>query len=83
MGRNADAANFIIIVSKKDAVVDKALKQPTTHTGRHTPSNQSSITIQAMTNNTLLKLRKRRQTGTRTGLKVVVCWWLLTSANSG
>jgi hypothetical protein len=33
---NADAANFIIIIiSKKDAVVDKVPKQPTTHTGTH------------------------------------------------
>jgi hypothetical protein len=32
---NVDAANFIIIISKKDAVVDKATKQPMTHTSIH------------------------------------------------
>jgi hypothetical protein len=45
---------FFIIISMKDAVVDKVPKQPTTHTGTHTQSNQSSITIQVITNDTLL-----------------------------
>jgi hypothetical protein len=67
----------------KDAVMDKALKQPMTHTGTHTQSNQSSITIQVMTNDTLLHLRKRHLTEMRTGLKATVYWWLLTSAKSG
>jgi hypothetical protein len=35
-----------------------------------------------MNNDTLLQLRKRRLTETRTGLKAVVYWWLLASANS-
>jgi hypothetical protein len=34
-GKNADATNFIIIMSMKDAVVDKAPWQPTTHTNTH------------------------------------------------
>jgi hypothetical protein len=58
-----------IIISKKDVVVDKATKQPTTHTSTHTQSNQSSITIQAMTNNTSLHSGKRHLMETRTGLK--------------
>jgi hypothetical protein len=34
--KNADATNFIIIIiSMKDVVVDKALKEPMTHTGTH------------------------------------------------
>jgi hypothetical protein len=35
---DADAANFFIIVilSKKDAVMDKAPKQPMTHASTHT-----------------------------------------------
>jgi hypothetical protein len=66
----------------KDAIVDKVPKQPTTHTGTHTQSNQSSITIQVMTNDTLLHLGERHLTETRTGLKATVCWWLLASANS-
>jgi hypothetical protein len=37
---NADATNFIIIIIMKDAIVDKALKQPMTHTGTHTQSKQ-------------------------------------------
>jgi hypothetical protein len=40
---NADVANFIItivIISKKDEVMDKMPKQPMTHTS--TQSNQSS-----------------------------------------
>jgi hypothetical protein len=49
--------------------MDKVLKQPTTHTGAHTQSNQSSITIQVMTNDTLLDLGKRHLTETRIGLK--------------
>jgi hypothetical protein len=45
---NADDANFIIIsTSKKDGVVDKAPKQPMTHTGTH---SIKSITIRAMAN---------------------------------
>jgi hypothetical protein len=81
--KNADATNFIIIIiSMKDAVVDKAPKQPTTHTGTHTQLNQSSITIQVMTNDTLLHSGKRHLTEARAGLKVVVYWWLLTNANS-
>jgi hypothetical protein len=63
--------------------MDKAPKQPTTHNGTHTQSNQSSITIQAMTNDTLLHSGKRHLMETRTGLKVAVYWWLLASANSG
>jgi hypothetical protein len=47
----------------KDAVVDKALKKPTTHAGTHTQSNQSSITIQAMTNDTLLHSGKKTPNG--------------------
>jgi hypothetical protein len=41
---NADAADFIIIIiSKKDVVMDKVLKQPTTHTGTHsTKTNRQS-----------------------------------------
>jgi hypothetical protein len=66
-----------------DAVVDKALKQPTTHISTHTQSNQSSITIQAMTNSTLLHSGKRHLTEMRTELKAAVYWRLLTSANSG
>jgi hypothetical protein len=64
----------VLLLSKKDAVVDKVPKQPMTHTGTHTQSKKSSITIQAMTNNTLLQLRKRHQTGMRTGLKLTVDW---------
>jgi hypothetical protein len=64
----------VLLLSKKDAVVDKVPKQPTTHTGTHTQSKKSSIAIQAMTNNTLLQLRKRHQTGMRTGLKLTVDW---------
>jgi hypothetical protein len=71
---NADAANIIIIISMRDAVLDKALKQPMTHTGSHTQSNQSSITIQVMTNDTLLHSGKRHLTEMRTGLKAVVYW---------
>jgi hypothetical protein len=67
----------------KDAVVDKVPKQLTTHIGTHTQSNQSSITIQAMTNDTILHSGKRHLTEMRTRLKVVVYWRLLTSANSG
>jgi hypothetical protein len=66
----------------KDAVVDKASKQPMTHTSTHTQSNQSSIAIQAMTNDTLLHLGKRHLTETRTGLKAAVYWCLLANANS-
>jgi hypothetical protein len=80
--KNADAAIFIIIISMKDAVMDKTLKQPMTHTSTHTQSNQSSITIQAMTNNTLLHSGKRHLTKIRTGLKAAIYWWLLASANS-
>jgi hypothetical protein len=82
IGENADVENFIIIISMKDAVVDKAPKQPTTHTETHTQSNQSSITIQAMNSNTLLHSGKRDLTEMRTGLKAAIYWWLLTSANS-
>jgi hypothetical protein len=32
---NADATNFFIIISKKDVVMDKVPKQPTTHTDIH------------------------------------------------
>jgi hypothetical protein len=32
---NADVANFIIIVSKNDAVMDKVLKQHMTHIDTH------------------------------------------------
>jgi hypothetical protein len=67
----------------KDVAVDKVLKQPTTHTNTHTQSNQSSITIQAMANDTLLHLGKRHLTEMRTRLKDAIYWWLLTSANSG
>jgi hypothetical protein len=81
-GKNANATKFIIIISMKDAVVDKVPKKPMTHNGTHTQSNQSSITIQAMTNNTLLHSEKRHLMETRTGLKVAVYWWLLVSANS-
>jgi hypothetical protein len=63
------------------AVMDKVPKQPMTHTGTHTQSNQSSITIQAMTNDTLLHSGKRHLTEMRTRLKVAVYWQLLTSAN--
>jgi hypothetical protein len=75
------------LLSKKDAIMDKVPKQPMTHTDTSpgvlfTQSNKSSITIQVVTNDTLLQLRKRRITGMRTGLKAVVYWWLLTSANS-
>jgi hypothetical protein len=63
---------LLSLLSKKDAVVDKVPKQPTTHTGTHTQSNKSSITIQAMTNATLLQLRKRCQTETRTRLKASI-----------
>jgi hypothetical protein len=45
---------IIIIISMKDAVVDKAPKQPMTNTSTDAQSNQSSITIQEMTNDTLL-----------------------------
>jgi hypothetical protein len=71
---NANAANFIIItiISKKDAVMDKAPKQPMTITGTHTQSNQSSITIQAMTNDTLLHSGKRHLMEMRTGLNAAV-----------
>jgi hypothetical protein len=34
-GKNADAKNFIIIMSMKDAVTDKAPRQPMTHTDTH------------------------------------------------
>jgi hypothetical protein len=64
-------------------VVDKVPKQPMTHTDTHTQSNQSSITIQAMTNDTLLHWGKRDLTETRTEWKATVYWQLLTSANSG
>jgi hypothetical protein len=66
----------------KDVVADKAPKQPMTHTGTHTQSNQSSITIQAMTNDTLLHSGKTHLMETRTGLKAVVYWQFLTGANS-
>jgi hypothetical protein len=56
----------------KDAVMEKALKQPTTHTGTHTQSNQSSITIQMMTNDTILPSGKIHLMEARTGLKAVV-----------
>jgi hypothetical protein len=80
---NADAANFIIItISKKDAAVDKVPKQPTTHTSTHIQSNQSSIIIQMMTNNTLLHSGKRHLAETRTGLKAAIYWQLLAGANS-
>jgi hypothetical protein len=39
-GKNVDATNFIIIISKKGAVIDKEPKQPMTHTGTHTQSKQ-------------------------------------------
>jgi hypothetical protein len=67
----------------KDVIVDKVPKQPTTHTGTHTQSNQSSITIQVMTNDTLLHLGKRHVTEMRIGLKVAVYWWLFASVNFG
>jgi hypothetical protein len=73
---------LLSLLSKKEVVMHKVPKQPTTHTGTHTQSNKSSITIQVMTNDTLLQLRKRCLTWTRTRLKAVVHWWLLTSANS-
>jgi hypothetical protein len=73
---------LLSLLSKKEVVMHKVPKQPTTHTGTHTQSNKSSITIQVMTNDTLLQLRKRCLTWTRTGLKAVVHWWLLASANS-
>jgi hypothetical protein len=66
----------------KDAVMDKARKQPMTHTSTHTLSNQSSITIEVMTNDTLLHSGKGHLTKTRIGLKAVVYWWLIASANS-
>jgi hypothetical protein len=49
---------LLSLLSEKDAVVDKVPNKPTTHTGTHTRSKQSSITIQAMTNDTLLQLRE-------------------------
>jgi hypothetical protein len=81
---DADAANFFIIVilSKKDAVMDKAPKQPMTHAGTHT-KKKSSITIQVMTNDTLLHSGKRHLVETRSGPKAAVYWQLLTSFNSG
>jgi hypothetical protein len=81
--KNANAGNFIIIISGKDAVVDKVPKQPTTHTSTHTQSNKASITTQAMSNDTLLHLGKRHITCTGTGWKTAVSWRLLTSAISG
>jgi hypothetical protein len=79
---NADATNFIIIaISRKDAVMDKVSKQPMTHTSTHTQSNQSSITIQTMTNDTLLHSGKRHLMKMRTRLRVAVYWWLLTNVN--
>jgi hypothetical protein len=53
-----------------------------TLSGTHTQSNQSSITMQAMTNDTLLHMGKRRLSEMRTGLKVVVYWRLLANAIS-
>jgi hypothetical protein len=79
---NADVANFIITIIKKDVVMDKAPKQPMTHTSTHTQPNQSSITIQAMTNDTLLHSGKRHLTEMRTRLKATVYWRFLASANS-
>jgi hypothetical protein len=73
----------VLLLSKKDVIMDKVSKQPMTHTGTHTQSKESSITIQEMTNNMLLQLRKRRVTGMRIRLKAVIYWRLLTSANSG
>jgi hypothetical protein len=32
---NVDAANFIIIISNKDTIMDKVPKQPMTHTNTH------------------------------------------------
>jgi hypothetical protein len=55
----------ILLLSEKDAVMDKVPKQPTTYTG--TQSKQSSITIQAMTNDTLLQLRRGHLMSTGTG----------------
>jgi hypothetical protein len=80
---NVDVANFITFISMKDAVMDKAPKQATTHTGIHTQPNQSSINIQAMTNDALLHSGKRHLTEMRTGLKATVYWWLLDSASFG
>jgi hypothetical protein len=83
IGKNVDATNFTIIISKKDAVVDKALKQLKTHTDTHTQSNQSSITRQVMTNDALLHSGKRHLTEMRTRLMAAIYWRLLASANSG
>jgi hypothetical protein len=55
-----------------DVVMYKVPKQPMTHTGTHTQSNQSSITIQAMTSDTLLHSGKRHLMEMRTGQKAVV-----------
>jgi hypothetical protein len=52
--------------------VDKVPKQPTTHTSTHSQSNQPSITIQMMNNDTLFHSGKRHLTEMRTRLKADV-----------
>jgi hypothetical protein len=74
---------LLLSLSKKDVVMDKVPKQHTTHIGAHTQSNQASMTTQALTENTLLRLGKRHLTSTGTGQKMVVYWWLLASSKSG
>jgi hypothetical protein len=52
--------------------MDKVHNQPTTHTGTHTQSIQSPITIQMMTNDILLHSRKRHLAETRTRLRAAM-----------
>jgi biopolymer transport protein ExbD len=63
---------IIVTISKKDAVMDKVPKQPTAHTNTHTQQNQSSITIKAMTNDTLPRLGKRHLMKMTNRLRAVV-----------
>jgi hypothetical protein len=82
--KNAYVASFIIPFIIKERCGHGHGAEATHDSHRHTLNqNKSSITIQAMTNDTLLQLRKRCLTGMRTILKAAVYWRLLTSAHSG
>jgi hypothetical protein len=63
---------YYYYIKKKMWSWTRCQSNPMTHTGTHTQSNQSSVTIQMMTNNTLLHSGKRDLTKTETILRVAI-----------
>jgi hypothetical protein len=63
---------YYYYIKKKMRSWTRCRSNPMTHTGTHTKLNQSSITIQTMTNNTLLHSGKRHLTKTKTRTRAIV-----------